>query len=149
MPTSPVTSMGATTSSRPGTSASTRSLTRVSRSPDGEMSLSSTGADTDAPARTTTLSATVMGVLSAGAGRWVTTTSPRTPEFGPLLMVYDTVWVIGERSGWRAEMRSQRPSMIATSSCPARSAEAWVTTSSPPAGSRSLASTSTTPGAWS
>ena len=64
-----------------------RSLSRVRRSPAGDTSLSSTGAATEPPARTTTLSETVMGVLSAEAGRWVTTTSPRTAELVPLLIV--------------------------------------------------------------
>ena len=44
-------------------------------------------AGTEPPARTTTLSETVIGVLSSGAGRWVTTTSPRTAELVPLLIV--------------------------------------------------------------
>ena len=64
-----------------------RSLSSVSRSPAGDTSLSSTGRATAGPARTTTLSPAVMGVLSAGAGRWVTTTSPATPELVPLLIV--------------------------------------------------------------
>ncbi len=86
-PLSPVKSTGATTSSWPLGPPVARSCSSVSRSPDGDTSLSSTGTETEEPARTIALSATVSGVLSAGAARWVTTTSPRTPDSAPLLIV--------------------------------------------------------------
>ena len=85
-PTSPFTSRGAITSSAPG-EPSTTSPSRDSRSPDGERSLSSTGAVTEVPARTVTRSAAVTGELSFGTGRRLTETSPSTPERVPLLIV--------------------------------------------------------------
>jgi hypothetical protein len=60
--------------------------TSVSSSPAGLKSLSSTGIEAAPPARTVTRSVSVTGELSAGSGRWVTTTSPCAPERVPLLI---------------------------------------------------------------
>ena len=39
------------------------------------------------PSRTVTSSFWVTGVLSAGGGRWLTTTCPAMPDWRPLLIV--------------------------------------------------------------
>src|SRR5688572_6896159 len=116
--------------------------------PPGLVSLASTGTVTVSPARTVATSSLGAGRMSGGSASRVTVTSPVTGAVRPSVTVYRTICGPGVSAASNAVSRSQCPSTTAAVSWTPGAGSADCTTSTAPAGAKSLASTSTTAGIW-